>query len=520
MLDDRTNGSDPFGPSPSETEVSAVEALGSYFRGIGHHWRLFAAIVLSCLFGAALWIGYRASSYSSTAEVLVTPISAFNDSLVGLPLIRSSDPEPQRAVRTGAAVLDSAAAARTAARFLGTTPGAVEAAITVGAQPDSGIIDVTAVADTSDSSARYANAYASAALARVDARLIPRARVELVETRDLLAAQDLGGATTDELSARLSNLGVIVRGGDPTLSLVRPAEAGLAVGLPPAVIVVLALVAGLALASVTLIVIELVVPRPLREDAELARVYPLPVLARAPGYDAWDDPKKPFRDAPSGMREGFRALRGQLEMRTGKRESPRPRAGSVVLLTSPEYQEDRFRCALNLGRAFVSAGQSATVIEMDVRNPRIAPSLRLDPTEDLGSLLIGGSPISEIGQSLDGDADLRVVPAPPAVDLPGIEEISARSVELIEAARRLTDWVLVDAGAVSQSADVAVVASAADEVVIVVELGVTTPAALAATHELFDQIRRSPDGYLVLAERGGSQQQPWRERTVRQRVEA
>jgi Mrp family chromosome partitioning ATPase len=247
--------------------------------------------------------------------------------------------------------------------------------------------------------------------------------------------------------------------------------------------------------------IELLVAQPINTEAELLRLYPLPVLARVPedDLDSGARFRRPLSDAPPSVREGFRALRDQLELRASSASSrPTGEWGPTVLMVSPERSDARSACTLDLARAFSSIHDSATVLELDVRNPRMAGMLAVDPPGDLSSLLSGGS-VGAVGVPFDG-AGSRLVAAPPVVDLATHEAITARSASIVAEARQRDGWVVVDAPPITEAtADAVAALQAADHVVVIVHLGSTRPEGLSLLREVFEQRGRRPDGYLVVS---------------------
>jgi Mrp family chromosome partitioning ATPase/capsular polysaccharide biosynthesis protein len=486
---------EPAVPRAVDPEVPAA-ALASYLRALLRHRFLFAAVTLACVVGAALWLAQRSSDYRAHASILVSPIPATDETLVGLPLVRSSDLEPARATETAASLIDAPASARAAARILGSTDtAAVTSAVSVKAKPDTRIVQVTASGGSPARAAAAANAYARGALRARKERLVPEAERAISQTERELATTP-SAATADALRARLASLRLVAQRGDPTLSLAAAANPGARAGPSAAIVLLLALAAGLVLACLTITLVELLAPRPIEEESELSVVYPLPVLARATLAGQDDDLRGPLAEAPQALREGFRALRAQIELRA----ADEPRAdggGSVVLLVSPGPSDGSASCSLNLARAFVSVQESVTLLELDLRNPRMAGMLGADPHYDIG-MLVSGMSLERVAHRLDGVKGLRLVAAPPAIDVATLEQVVARSGEIVDASRGLSNWIVVDAPPISEAADALITAGSVDHIVVVVQLGSTSPGALGYLRELFEQTGRVPDGYLVV----------------------
>src|SRR5918998_1488405 len=118
-------------PDNPETEAPDVAAspgaaLWPFLRAIRAHRRIVAAILAVTLGSSLLWLAQRSTEYSTSAEVLVAPLSASDRSFVGLPLIRAVGPDASAGVGSAVSILDTRAAAELLASRLddGTTPEA------------------------------------------------------------------------------------------------------------------------------------------------------------------------------------------------------------------------------------------------------------------------------------------------------------------------------------------------------------------------------------------------------------
>ncbi len=482
-----------------DADVSPVVALNAFLAAIARHRLVFAAVVASCLLGGVMWLAHRTPTYRSTAAILVSPIPEGDESLFGLPLIRASALDAQRPAETATSLLQSpAAAGLAAARLHGGSPGSVSSSVEVSVIAGSSLVQVAAEADSPEEAAAIANAYAGAALRVKDRRLAPEVEAEIQSAEGQLSrVADPNGREANALEERLADLRSISRTGDPTLSLGRSASPGAPQDLPALQVVLIALVAGLLLASLTVVMIELLTARPVRIEAELERLYPLPVLARAPRV-----PRSMLATATDGVREvpeGYRALRDQLELRAADGRARGPGAGSAVLMVSPGRDDRSAGGALTLARAFAAVHATVALVELDVRNPRLAAALGVDPAADLSALLDGG-PVESAATPFDS-GDSWLFPAPPATDFETREAIFSRTGEILGEVGRMRDWTVVDVPSGAEApADVIAALDATDRVVVVVQLGSTRPEQLSALRDLFEQRGRTPDGYLVVSD--------------------
>ena len=265
--------------------ASAEPALGPYLRAIRAHKLLVAATTVGILLLAIFWLGFvRTPSYEATANLLVTPLPQDDETFRGLQLLRDSG-DPTRTVQTASSVVESVEAARRTAQVLG--PGwstqRVKDSVSIAPEGESNILAVTGTADDAVLAARLANTYTRQTLAvRRDA--LERAVGPLLD--QLRARQRaIGSADSDtaaELEDRINQLENVRTGNDPTLSISEPAEPpSSASGAGPKVILVLALLAGLALGSAAAVLVE-VLDRRIRDEEEALSILPLPILARVP----------------------------------------------------------------------------------------------------------------------------------------------------------------------------------------------------------------------------------------------
>jgi capsular polysaccharide biosynthesis protein len=233
-------------------------AVAGYTSAIRAHALLVLLITLGTVAASVLFLAARSPDYEATADVLVQPLPADDQSFLGLPLIRDTG-DPVRTMQTAASLVESrAAAAQVAAQ-----PGEVLSAdeildrIKVSPEGQSNILAVTASEDSADDAAQLANRFSRAVLAVRSAEVAKAAGSLIAQLQAALqAAPDT--ATRADLAGRLDQVNSVVRSGDPTLQLSQPAIPPTSASGPSApLILVLALLAGFALGSCTAVLIEL-----------------------------------------------------------------------------------------------------------------------------------------------------------------------------------------------------------------------------------------------------------------------
>jgi len=429
----------------------------------------------------------RAPDYTATAQLLVTPLSQGDTRFLGIDLLRDSG-DPTRTVLTAATLINSGDAARRTAGRIGAGYDAdrIRAAVTVGPVGESNLVGVTAKASSARLAARIANTFARVSLeqrVRVLRRQFERIIADL--ERSKVAADRREALTLRRIAAR----------GDPTVTLSQLAEIPSdPTGAPDWLVVALSLVAGLMLAVVTALLIERF-DRRVRDSAELLRIAPYPVLARVPPLPRgrkWTDP----RESSAPIREVFRTLAIQLNERA---------AGptTTVLVTSPSSQDGKTTTAINLGLALAATGKDVVLIDFDLWRPAVESRLGMAPARGLVSLLTSDASLAELLRPVPLVPPLRVVSVGSGTgDGSLLHALARRFDDVVGQAAALAPYVVIDTPPVAEVVDALMVASFADELIVVGRPGATDRAATELMAELFVASELAPAGWVLLGEEG------------------
>ncbi|HSD23023.1 MAG TPA: hypothetical protein VLB79_01715 [Solirubrobacterales bacterium] len=215
---------------------------------------------MATVFASLLFVAVRSPDYEATANLLVQPIAADDQTFLGLPLIRDTG-DPVRTMQTAASLVESQAAAARVAAEPGEdlTPNEILDRIKVSPEGQSNILAVTAKGNSADDAALLANRFSRAVLA-VRSAEISNAAGRLLDQLQaaLLATPTTDAATRADLAGRVDQVNAVVRSGDPTLQLSQPAlPPASASGASAALILLLALLAGFAVGSCTAVLMEL-----------------------------------------------------------------------------------------------------------------------------------------------------------------------------------------------------------------------------------------------------------------------
>lgn len=496
--------SDPRRAAETEGQLSpvsgAASALGPYLRAFDTHRWLVIAIVLGAVLASAAWLSLRDPQYHAQVQILVTPVPDSEGALVGLAIVRAGLAEPARAVETAASLIDTQAAAEETARRLGDerTADSVATAVEVEAGTDSNVVEIGATAGDPETAATLANEFADAALRHRAEVLGPQVERRIQEVRSELASLPPEGAAAAALEEHLAILQTIEDGRDPTLAIAEPAAVPVqAQGAGMLVVLPLAALAGLVLAGVTAVLIELLTRHPLRSEAEILAVYPLGILARVPvrtrGAGA-----AARNELPSEAGEGYRALRTRLALADAPTHRVTEIAGlrGSVAFVSPNRGDGRTSSALGLADAIVKAGGSALVIDLDLRSPGVMRALGLQPGRDLGDF-VAGARLADVAVEVPGARGLSVVAAP-AAGSQLADRIGGMIEELVVEALGLADCVILDTSAAEESSGALEVVAHTEHLVVVARAQNSTSSGLASLREGLANAAASPRGYLLV----------------------
>jgi Mrp family chromosome partitioning ATPase/DNA-binding winged helix-turn-helix (wHTH) protein/capsular polysaccharide biosynthesis protein len=461
----------------SPPDESAV-ALRPYVRAIRARSLVVALTTIAALGVAAALLATREPTYTSTAELLVTPLPQDDRAFLGTTLLRDSG-DPTRTVQTAAALVDSPLAAQRAARRLGGGIDAQTVRANVNVQPlgESNILSVTASSTTADGAARLANEFAQSALA---------VRGEEIRSQVDAVMQTVGPDPTPADRTRLAELRAVRDRGDPTLMLSQPAQAPQSSkGAPAWLVLALAAIAGFTLGSIA----ALLMLRRIADERELVEVYPLPILARVPAGGRRRDGSA-LAHAPSEVIDAFRSLRLQLELED--------RGGGAILVTSASHREGKTLSTIDLARELTAVGRRVVLIDLDLRRPQLAAELGVVPGRDLLDVTRRDDPLADALHEVRGSPLLRLASPTSLLDARKLEEFEARLPALMEEARAVADYVLLDGPPLGEVSDALHAVPLVDHVIVVARTGTTSRSALETLRDLLRRAGRAATGYVLI----------------------
>jgi receptor protein-tyrosine kinase len=276
-------------------------------------------------------------------------------------------------------------------------------------------------------------------------------------------------------------------------------------GTPKSSLVITAgLLAGLILGLAAAFAVQELDPR-LRREAQLHRLYRLPILGRIPRENSSDEGPLSPRGISAVTIEAYRTLRATLSSRRvtatlGRRKSG---LGRVILITGSSPSEGKTTTAVNLAASLALASKRVILIESDLRRPVIGETLHAKPdTGGVVSVLIEKTTLEEALTSTTAYGPyLKLLLA----DYEGgwIAELFSipSATRMLEDARKMADYVIIDSPPLNEVIDALPLAQQADHVVIVSRLGWTRLDKLRQLGELLAENGVRPAGFAVVGTR-------------------
>jgi receptor protein-tyrosine kinase len=476
------------------------EGLQRYVGTIRERFWLIALTTVLTTLIAILYVLTATKMYSAEADLLITPVNADDPTLNSLGLLTSSS-DPTRDVETAAKLVTNVDVAAIARENLATQEGPQALLDKVSAVPvaQSNVIAVTATDTPPGAAQDLANAFARAAVQSRTEQLHEQIASILPGLQEQLENNPEATTGPGTLSAQVAELQTLQKANDPTIRVAFSASLPSSPSSPKATLSIIAgIIAGLVLGIGGAFTAQALDPR-LRREEQLRRSYGLPILARIPKEEGKRSaaPLNPRSLSPITS-EAYRTLRATLA--AANRDSGR---GRVILVTGSAPSEGKTTTAVNLATAFALSGKRVILIESDLRQPAIGAALGIKPKhrgKGILSLLTGDSELPDSLVQLDTyGANLKVLLA--AYDegwIPELFSIPAAE-EMIEQARAMADYVIVDSAPLNEVADALPLARMADDVLMVARIGKSRLDKISQLGELLVENGIRPTGFVVVA---------------------
>jgi len=464
----------------SDPDLGLPRALGILRRR--------ALLILFCMLlvagSAYAFSKSRTKHYTATAS-LIFDNNQLNQQVAGLSVVNSNTQQSQQS--TDVKQVELGDTANRTAQLLGggLTGGQIKGDLSVSAQGESTVVDVSATATSPILAAEIANTYAtqfvngqqsashhyfSAALALVNKQLAALSPGQRVGSQGL-ALEDR--AQSLEILAELQSGNVQLA----QAATIPTSPSSPKVAWNTAFAAILGLLLGLSLAFL----LERL-DRHIKEPEDLERIFKLPLLGVVPESSAYERHAsgggQEAAALPSGEAEAFRMLRARLRYFNVDRDL------RLILVTSASSGDGKSVVVQNLAEIAASTGSRVLIIESDLRRPCLASRLTLRSAPGLAEVLISTSTIEHAIQTTrvastnggsshnKGAVSVLTAGAPPPNPTELIESQAMEHV--LEWAAKNYDLVLIDTSPISVVPDVIPLLRRSDGVVIVSRLGKST----------------------------------------------
>ena len=178
----------------------------------------------------------------------------------------------------------------------------------------------------------------------------------------------------------------------------------------------------------------------------------------------------------SPVTEAFRALRTNLEF-AGINQPLK-----TLLVTSSGPHEGKTSTSTNLAAIIAQGDRNVTLIDADLRRPRVHRHLSLPNQMGLSDLFRGNLELKSVKRSVDENGNMSVITSGSLPPNPAELLGSARMEQILEEVTASADMVIIDSPP-SLVADATILAAKVDGVVLVVEPGKTEKASAVAALE-------------------------------------
>ena len=176
-----------------------------------------------------------------------------------------------------------------------------------------------------------------------------------------------------------------------------------------------------------------------------------------------DAPDQALLDPKSPISEAYNSLRGSLLYSTPQG------LPQIMLVTSAQAAEGKTTTSLAIASGFARMGRRVLLIDADMRRPSLQTRMNVSNERGLSTLLTSSDSLEQVMLS-SGQANLSLLPAGPIPPSPTELLSTARMEEILQAAARQFEVVVVDSPPILGLADAPLMSALVDGVIIVVEV--------------------------------------------------
>lgn len=454
----------------------SVDGSHEHLRALwGYRWWLLLFVVATTVVTYGISHS-RASSYEATAKVQISSGAQSGGNAL-------TNDQVQGIVNTYLQVAQTSSVYDSAGKLVGVPGSEMSDAVTIEAEPNVSILDITAKRGSAAGAARFANVYATALSRYIATQQAQQLAQRLKPTYDDIASLQKQLKTAQSLSQRgflqariNSDIGQIASINGESGDSARVIQAAAAPGAPsspePARDALLALLAALAI-GVALAYVVVMLSDHYRTADDAATDLGLPILGEIPR-------RKP---AEQTSVEAFRRLRTSVLFALGETGLDGGRASASVaarrvLVTAAEHGAGKTHTTVHLGRSLANNGWRVLVIDGDLRRPTVHLQFKLRARPGLAevlnqrmvhltSMVAQDVPISAAGQARGGVLH-TIVAGTPQPD--ATERLSSRFMtEALDSLSEEYDYFVIDSAPLTPVVDAIVLSRYATGTVFVVD---------------------------------------------------
>ena len=207
-------------------------------------------------------------------------------------------------------------------------------------------------------------------------------------------------------------------------------------------------------------------PDEVRDYLKIPYLGPVPAFAKVKNRDGIPADLVTLHSPKSTASESFRGIR------TGVLFSSADKPPQVILVSSSGPGEGKTVCASNLAVAMAQSGSRVVLLDCDMRRPRLHKMFNISRDVGVSNVLVGSNTLSE-ALVVDAAPNLDVIPCGPIPPNPSEIIGSNKMKDLIEALRKDYTRIIIDSPPVTAVTDSAVLAQAADGLILVIRAGDT-----------------------------------------------